>query len=91
MTNKNKDFQKIWTNIVAKAWADENYKKKLIKNPKKVLKEEGIETPKNLNLRIIEDTSVTQTLVIPTAKYTLETNINKIEKRLAAGHNLTIA
>ena len=86
MTNKNEKFNKIWTKIIAKAWADENYKKNLITNPKEVLKEEGIETSKNLNLRIIEDTTDTQTLIIPTAKkYNSETNINKIENRIAAG------
>jgi hypothetical protein len=86
MTDKNEKFNKIWTKIIAKAWADENYKKNLIANPKEVLKEEGIETSKNLNLRIVEDTTDTQTLVIPTAKkYNSETNINKIEQRLAAG------
>ncbi|MBT3582176.1 NHLP leader peptide family natural product precursor [bacterium] len=86
MTNKNEKFNKIWTKIIAKAWADENYKKNLIANPKEVLKKEGIETPKNLNLRIVEDTPDTQTLIIPTAKkHNSETNINKIENRIAAG------
>jgi hypothetical protein len=82
MTNKNKDFPKIWTKMVAKAWADENYKKKLMTNPKKILKEEGIETPANLTLRIVEDTPNTQTLIIPAATQTA--SAEKIEERKAA-------
>jgi hypothetical protein len=82
MTNKNKDFSKSWPKIVAKAWIDEAYKKKLLENPKKILKEEGIEIPTDLNIRVIEDTPNTQTLVIPPA--TQSASAEKIENRLAA-------
>ena len=48
----------------------------------KVLKEEGIEIPTDLNIRVIEDTPNTQTLVIPPA--TQSASAEKIENRLAA-------
>jgi hypothetical protein len=72
-----------WSKIIAKAWMDENYKKRLIENPKEILAQEGLEFPKDLNLRIVEDTDKIKTLVIPPTSNSTE-HLQKIEDRLAA-------
>jgi hypothetical protein len=59
-----KEFQKIWAQIVVKAWSDEKFKKRLMQNPKEVLKEFGIDTSKT-EYAIIEDTESKKTLVMP--------------------------
>ena len=48
-------FQKSWAKLVAKAWGDSAFKERLIKNPKSVLKEEGIEFPTDLDCKIVEN------------------------------------
>jgi hypothetical protein len=47
--------------VVARAWRDEEYKRRFLSDPKGVLAEEGVEIPDDVELRVLEDT--------PTAKY----------------------
>lgn len=42
------EFQKAWSKVVAKAWSDASFKKRLFKDPKTVLTELGIEVPENI-------------------------------------------
>ena len=49
-------FQKNWAKLVAKAWSDSAFKERLLKNPKEVLKEQGIELPKEIDCKITENT-----------------------------------
>ncbi len=56
---------KKWMRVVAKAWADEVYKLRLKEDTAAVLAEEGIETPANVKLRVIEDTPGMRTLILP--------------------------
>jgi hypothetical protein len=58
------ELQKIWSKIVSKAWTDEKFKKRLLQNPKEVLKEFGIDTSK-VDYTIIEDTDSKRTLILP--------------------------
>jgi len=58
------ELQKIWSKIVSKAWTDEKFKKRLLQNPKDVLKEFGIDTSK-VDYTIIEDTDSKRTLILP--------------------------
>lgn len=51
---ENKDWQKAWARIVAKAWADEEYKKRLLSDFKAVMKEEGVEIPPNMTFEVRE-------------------------------------
>lgn len=52
--------------LIAKAWADENFKKKLLSDPAAVLKAEGVELPAGMEVRAVEDTQTMHHLVIPT-------------------------
>jgi len=60
-----------WEKIVKKAWNDEGFKKRLLSSPAAVLKEEGLEPPKDTQVKIIENTSSTVHLTLP-AKPALE-------------------
>jgi len=49
-----KEFIKKYAEIVVRAWDDEDYKKKLISNPEKVLKKEGIIMPCGISVKVID-------------------------------------
>ncbi len=48
------DKEKEWARVIAQAWVDEEFKKRLLADPKGVLKKEGIELPENLKVNITE-------------------------------------
>ena len=60
-----KDQQKKWAKIVAKSWADEDYKKRLLSMPMEILKKEGMELPSGLEVRVVENTDNVYYLVLP--------------------------
>ena len=51
--------------IVARAWADETFKRQLIANPAKTLQEEGVEVPPGVEVRVVENTDDVFYLVLP--------------------------
>jgi hypothetical protein len=61
----NLENKKKYVQIIAKAWADEEYKKKLLANPTEVFKEEGLELPESINIKMLEDTEDEQVLILP--------------------------
>jgi hypothetical protein len=62
--NENEQNKKI-AQVIAKAWADDNFKKKLLSNPASVLKAEGVELPAGMRIQAVEDTQSVHHLVIP--------------------------
>ncbi|MBI5524049.1 MAG: NHLP leader peptide family natural product precursor [Desulfarculus sp.] len=65
MPQNRQDQGRLWAKVVARAWADEIYKKKLISDPAVVLKAEGIEVPQAAQLKVVEDTTTLRHLVLP--------------------------
>ncbi|MFI5333627.1 MAG: NHLP leader peptide family RiPP precursor [Chlamydiales bacterium] len=63
--NDTPEMQKKWSKVCAKAWADPQFKKKLMRNPREVLKEFGIELPPNITYTFHEDTSTSHHIVLP--------------------------
>jgi hypothetical protein len=57
---------KTLAQLIAKAWADDNFKKKLLSDPAAVLKAEGVELPAGMEVHAVEDTETMHHLVIPT-------------------------
>lgn len=53
---RGEDQKKIYGKIVAKAWADEEFKARLLSDTMVVLKENGVDTPDGVEIKIIEDT-----------------------------------
>ena len=59
------DWELRWGLLVADAWADEALKERLLSDPAAVLKERGITTPPNVQIKTIEDTANVMHLVLP--------------------------
>ena len=56
---------KKWSQVVAQAWADEKFKKRLLTEPAAVLKEHGIEVPAGMEVRVVENTDKVYHLTLP--------------------------
>lgn len=76
--------QKKWALCVAKAWADEDYKKRLMSDSPKVLKEEMIDVPAGMKIKVVENTRDTVYMVLPAAPDSEDGSIENVEERLAA-------
>ena len=61
MSEQSKQYQQI----IAKCWADEDFKNQLLADPVSVLKTEGVELPEGISVNAVEDTAQSFTLVIP--------------------------
>lgn len=61
----NKEMQKKWAQVLAKAWSDPNFKQKLLKNPEQALREMGIVLPANKKIEVHESTEKVVHLIIP--------------------------
>ena len=51
--------------LIAKCWADEGFKRKLLADPAATLKMEGLELPAGLSIKALENTDKVFHLVIP--------------------------
>lgn len=76
-----KEQQKQWEKIVAKAWADEDFKQRLLDDPTAVLKAAGVKISEGVDLKCVEDTDKIKWLVLPKQP---TTSIEEGEERLAA-------
>ena len=54
-----------WGQVVARAWSDEGFKRRLLAEPATVLREQGLELPAGLELRVVENTARLRHLVLP--------------------------
>ena len=57
--------QKEYAQIVARAWADEEFKARLLLNPAQVLREYGIAVPEGVEVRAVENTDTVVHFVLP--------------------------
>jgi len=51
--------------LIAKTWSDEEFKKRLLADPKAVFKEEGFEVPAGLEIRVYENSEKVFHFVLP--------------------------
>lgn len=83
MANRSK--KDIEAKIIAKAWKDPVYKKKLLSHPKEALNEMGDKIPDRVKVRVVEDSKDSFTFVLPASP----ANIQKLSpgqlEQLAAG------
>lgn len=75
-------YQKEFAQLMAKAWADPDFKTKCLKSPKEALLEMGISLPDNVNIYIHENTKKERHLTIPMKP---EEELSETELRKAAG------
>ena len=87
MTETTQDLRKAWARVVAKAWADEEYKRRLLADPAAVAAEEGVAIPEGLTLRVIEDLPGVRTLVLPPPPAELQAVVDGEERRAASGND----
>ena len=62
-----KEFQKAYGKLVAKAWADEDFKARLLAEPAAVFKDNDIAIPEGVELIIVENTKLTFHMILPPA------------------------
>jgi hypothetical protein len=60
-----RDQARRYGQVVAKAWADEAFKQRLVAEPATVLREQGIEVPAGMEVRVVENTADRAYLVLP--------------------------
>ena len=65
MNDQQRFHDKQWSQIVAMAWADEEFKDRLMSNPKAVLREYGLEIGPGVRVDVVEDTESVRTFVLP--------------------------
>ncbi len=51
--------------LVTKCWADPDFKQRLIAEPVKTLRSEGVALPDGIKVNVVEDTTAAFTFVIP--------------------------
>lgn len=65
MTDSKQQLRKTWARVVAKAWADEEFKARLLADPAAVLKEAGLDVPDGVTLHVVENTDSLTHMVLP--------------------------
>ncbi len=56
---------KQYQQLIAKSWADEDFKNQLLADPAATMKAEGIKLPEGVSVNAVEDTAQSFTLVVP--------------------------
>jgi uncharacterized metal-binding protein YceD (DUF177 family) len=77
--------EKEWAKVIAQAWVDEDFKAKLLADPKAVLKEEGIEFPENIKLNLTEAKEDELNLTLPLKPPDVSGSVEEIQERMQAG------
>ena len=50
------NIRSAWPQVVGQAWADEEFRRRLLENPRRVLDELGVEIPADHRVELLEDT-----------------------------------
>ena len=79
------EFQKAFGKLVAKAWADEEFKAKLLSEPMMVLQENEITIPDGVEVKVIENTDTTIHLILPAASVEEELSDDDLDS-VSGGH-----
>ncbi|MBD3397519.1 NHLP leader peptide family natural product precursor [Candidatus Micrarchaeota archaeon] len=77
--------QKEWAKVIAQAWVDNDFKAKLLADPKAVLKADRIEFPENVKLNIAEAKEDELNLTLPLKPANLEGSVEDLQERMQAG------
>jgi hypothetical protein len=80
--NQEEQAKKI-QKVIAKAWADEAFKQRLISQPSETLREEGVDTPPDVELCVVESTDKLVYLILPPRPTDMSIEAELVERRLA--------
>ena len=75
--------QKQMAKIIAKAWADDDYKQRFISDPATVLREEGADVPEGVTFKVLEAKENESWIILP-PKPAEADMFEEVEERLAA-------
>ena len=86
------EFAKQYGQLVAKAWADDSFKARLLAEPAAVLQEEGIAVPAGVELRAVENTDKVMYLTLPPkpSEDLSDEQLNSVAGGLTAGSSSTM-
>ena len=84
MENAFQGQEKKWAKVVAQAWADEEFKAKLLADPKAVLKAAGFEIPENIKLNITEAKKGEVNLILPPMPEGSTGSVEELQERVQA-------
>jgi hypothetical protein len=59
------NLRSAWPQVVGQAWADEEFRQRLMENPRRVLGDMGVEIPADHRLELLEDSEARTFLVLP--------------------------
>lgn len=59
------EFEDAWQQLVARAWSDSALKARLLADPAKVLRAEGMSVPTGVTVNVFENTDKVLNLVLP--------------------------
>jgi hypothetical protein len=84
-----REWARKYGQVVVKAWTDEAFKQRLLAEPATVLREQGIELPSGLEVRVVEDTERRRHFVLP--RRPAEGELSEAELDQAAGGTCSCA
>jgi hypothetical protein len=79
------DWEETWGQLVARAWSDDAFKKRLLADPGAVLKEEGVIVPAGFKFKVLENTDKVVHLVLPVKPAPAELSAEELHS-VAGGH-----
>ncbi len=59
------EFQKAYGKLVAKAWANDDFKAQLLSDPMTVFKENDVTIPEKIEVRMVENTENIRYFILP--------------------------
>jgi hypothetical protein len=59
------EWEAKYSQLIAKAWTDEAFKKRFLEDPATVLKEYGMEMPSDMKVKVVEGTDEEVYLILP--------------------------
>jgi len=79
------DGKEKFKKLVAKLYANPELKERFIKNPKDVLRDEGITVADDVDLKIIQDSETMKHFVLPYVKPGATLDLEEVEPRISKG------
>jgi hypothetical protein len=60
-----REWERQYGKVIAKAWSDGDFKKRLLANPAEVLKSEGLKVPPGVQVKVVESTDELFHIILP--------------------------
>ena len=87
------EYAKQYGQVVARAWADDAFKARLLAEPAAVLREEGFVLPEGVELRAVENTERVMYLTLPPkpSEDLTDEQLNSVAGGLTAGSSSSLS